>query len=383
MNNYEKKHQPDSAFSELSGQRLYDSAYDPIPLQSATFNSKYDMSDLDKVECFVNDVLLTNELPIRTYPGAETGKWHTPTSLEIEYFRSFPDFIEVVKRLPSQYEYSEQVNAMIDCCQAMGLLSEHFDWKKNWNADPEKTYPCFEWLSGTDIFNTLVDTLRWDWKINNRQAKANARIKENIDRHAEYCDYVDSLFNARARQMVERLDLFYQKQHANSINVFDMTNDFDRLLNNARRNSLFDFMTGYIAKLEFGVEKGLHWHVILFFDGSEKKGYSHINLAKEIGEYWVTVITKGRGDYRNINNNADHYDKLGRLGIGVINWHNTELRSNLKKYVVGYMFKGAQYFRPKWGSNVRLFRRGDFPEISDIRLGRPRKEVESSDTPPR
>jgi hypothetical protein len=267
---------------------------------------------------------------------------------------------------------------MIDCCQAMGLLSEHLDWKKNWDVDPKKTYPCFAWLSGTEIFNTLVDTLRWDWKTNNRQVKVNARIKESIVRQAEYCDYVDSLFNARARQVVERLDLFYQKQYADSIDALDITNDFDHLLNNARHNSLFEFMTGHIAKLEYGIDKGLHWHVILFFDGSEKKGYSHINLAKEIGEYWVKVITKGLGDYRNINNSADQYDKLGRLGIGVINWQDTGLRTNLKNYVVGYMFKGAQYFRPKWGSNVRLFRRGDFPEISDIRLGRPRKEVKSN-----
>ena len=58
MNNYEKNHQFASALSELSGQRQYDSAYNPIPFQSSKFDYKNNLSDLDKVECFVNDVLL-------------------------------------------------------------------------------------------------------------------------------------------------------------------------------------------------------------------------------------------------------------------------------------------------------------------------------------
>ena len=76
---------------------------------------------------------LNYESPIPTYTGTEAGKWctpYTPTLLEIEYFRSFPDFIEVVKRLPAQYEFSEHVNALIASCHVMGLLNESLDWKK-------------------------------------------------------------------------------------------------------------------------------------------------------------------------------------------------------------------------------------------------------------
>ena len=96
-----------------------------------------------------------------------------------------------------------------------------------------------------------------------------------------------------------------------------------------------------------------------------------------MGKYWVDTITNGRGAYWNVNNNADRYDELGRLGIGVINWKDTQLRNNLKEFVIGYLCKVEQFIRPKWGPNVRLFRRGLYPELRINNRGRPRKALES------
>ena len=371
MNKHEKINHLDIDSNELSCQRLDDSPLDPIELKSSKFDSKYLVSDFDNVESFVNDVVINNEL-IRSYLGPEDGKWYDPTPLEIEYYRSFPDFIEVVKRLSPKYEYSEQVNAMIACCQAMGLLKEHLDWKKNWSIDPTKNYRDCVGLTGSEIFNMFVGTLREDWKRNNRQAKVNARTKENKARYEEYCRYIDALFKKRARLMVLRLDLFFQKKYRDNIDVFDMTNKLDHLINNAPNNQLFEFWEGYIAKLEYGIDKGFHWHIIIFFDGSMKNGMSHIYWAKKIGEYWVK-ITKGRGGYWNVNASVDHHEKWGQCGIGVINRKDADKRKNLK-HIVGYLFKETQYFRPKEGPKVRLFRKGNFPKKS--KRGRPPKASE-------
>ena len=101
-------------------------------------------------------------------------------------------------------------------------------------------------------------------------------------------------------------------------------------------------------------------------------------FAKEMGKYWEDFVTEGRGNYWNVNANADHYEKMGRGAIGVISWNDTDKIENLKKYVVGYLCKMDQYFSPKWGHKLRLFRRGDFPDIPDIKRGRPRKASESN-----
>ena len=292
-----------------------------------------------------------------------------------------PSFIGLVTKLSPRYEYSERVNAFITCCQAMGLQSEGLDWG-HFLAGSKKIYPQFGGVSGAELFNTLVKAIRSDWKLKNRQAKDNARKREASERHEGYCDYADALFddeiyNGCARQVVLRFDLGYKKEYADSINLSDMQKDLTHLFENQRGNSLFDFMNGYIVKLEYGVDKGPHIHALVFLDGSKRMNASDIYFAEEMGKYWVATVTKGRGTYWNVNDNADNYEKLGRRGIGVINWKDTELRKNLKTHVIGYLCKVEQFIRPKWGPNVRLFRRGLYPEIRTNKVGRPRKALES------
>jgi hypothetical protein len=129
--------------------------------------------------------------------------------------------------------------------------------------------------------------------------------------------------------------------------------------------------------LEYGVGRGLHCHVVLFLDGSKRNQNSHVHFAEKMGKYWVDVITKGRGNYWNVNASADHYDELGQGAIGPINCKDAEKIENLKKFVVRYLCKMDQYFSPKCGLKVKLLRRGNFPDIPDNKLGRPRKASES------
>ena len=378
MRKNENNDRLDRAFcKEIYCHRLYNPSFDPSKSRNLEFLPKTYKYFLSRLECFVNELLSNDEIPFLPYLGTDGEKWYTPASLAIKYFVSMPDFIDVVNRLSPKYAYSEPINAFITCCHAMGLLSERLEWRHISN-DSKKTDPRFGDVTAAEIFNTLVQAIRSEWKIKNLQAKVNARKQDVADQKAEYCKYADSLFCDRARLVLVRIDLFYEKQYGDSIDVFDMTKDLYRLFNNnARRNSLFAFMIGYIVKLEYGVDKGIHAHVLLFFDGSKRNNSSHIHLAEEIGNYWKNIITKGRGAYWNVNAKAGRYDKLGRLGIGVINWYDTDLRRNLTDFVVSYLCKEDQYFRSKWGPKVKLLRKGDFPEIPVNRRGAPRKSVES------
>jgi len=231
---------------------------------------------------------------------------------------------------------------------------------------------------GSEIFSRLVETLRLDWKRNNRQAKVIARAKGNKTLYEEYCRYIDELFNKWSRLVVLRFDLGYKDRDTYNIDINVMLKDLFRFFGNMRHNRLFAFIKGRILKLEYGLGKGIHCHVVLFLDGSIRNNYSHVHFAKEMGKYWEDVVTKGRGEYWNVNANAEHYNKLGRLAIGVISWKDAVKIKNLKKYVVGYLCKGTQYFRPKEGPKLRLFRKGDFPDTPDNKPGRPRKESESN-----
>ena len=195
-----------------------------------------------------------------------------------------------------------------------------------------------------------------------------------MERLKEYCDYIDNLFKIHASIIVLRLDVFYNKEHAHSTDIHQAQKDLDHLLNNRRSNKIFAYMLGYIAKIEYGIEKGIHIHLIYFFNGSKRDKDSHSYLAGQIGEYWVSTVTNGRGAYWNVHNQQqlNVYAENGLLGIGSIHHSDEVTRKNLSS-IIEYFCKIDQFIRPRFGEKVRLYCRGKLKKIPPNKLGRPRK----------
>ncbi len=333
-------------------------------------NFKY-ASYLAHVECFIEDVVRDDAIPfVRRYTGTDRIS-HDRNRLTDAYFKLIPIFIETVGFLSPKYEYNEHITLFADCCGAMGLRHDMYYWGICEQV-PALGNPHIDLLTGAEIYNALVARIRQEWKARDVKLKIYNRRKESRERYAEYCKYADSLFEKYARLLVIRLDVFYQKQLAAAPDVHAVVADLNRLLNNRRSNTLFYAMCGYIAKIEYGIEKGIHIHLIYFFDGSKRNNSSHVHLAQEIGEYWVSTITKGCGAYWNCNAEASAYESRGRRGIGIVNHYDEKARANLS-YVIRYLCKTDQYLRPKIGAKVRLIRRGDFHPIPAVKRGRRRQ----------
>lgn len=341
---------------EIYCDRSRNALFDPRKLLIQQQPPEFYAHQLSQLERFVADALSTNEIPFSTDLHTCSGVQYTYTELA-RNFMMIPDFLNVVNILSPNYLYSEHINVFIACCQSMGLFNQPVFW-----IDPYKTNPCFGGISTAELFNMLVNNIRNDWKNNNLQAKFTNRKKEANKRYIEYCSYSDALFNDCRTLLVLRVDLYYKNQYTGDIADCNITADLDHLLNNTRCNSIFNFMKGYIAKLEFGADKDKHWHVIFFFDGSKINKNDHVYLAQSIGEYWVNTITNRSGAYWNVNANINQYDKLGIRGIGLIKAEDTVVRNNLKNRVIKYLCKTDQFIKPKVGPNVRLYRRGNFPK---------------------
>ena len=150
--------------------------------------------------------------------------------------------------------------------------------------------------------------------------------------------------------------------------------DLYRLLSNKRHNAMFKHLVGYVWKLEYGDMKGHHYHLLLFFKGSEVNG--DFKKGREIGEYWRDVITKGRGYYFNCNGKKNDY---AHLGIGMIHADKEEdahLRFNLIHYVLPYLIKSDQYLKVKLKMNDRSIGKGVMPKKKS-NAGRPRKALKA------
>lgn len=211
-------------------------------------------------------------------------------------------------------------------------------------------------------FNECVDKIRQDVKSERFQSRLNSYQRSSNKNYKELTRYIEELFGRYSRLLVLRVDLSYSKENSKTTQAV-AKQDRERLFGNARSNKLFDDMVGYIWKLEHGPDKGFHYHMMFFYDGSKVR--EDITLAKRVGEYWAEVVTKGRGLYFNCNAIKLDYHTCG---IGMVNFDSAELREGLCRAVI-YLTKTDLFM--KLQTVGRGMGKGNRPSQKDSR-GRPR-----------
>lgn len=280
-------------------------------------------------------------------------------------------------------------------------LQLFFDCVKNY---PQPFWDC---PSGSKLFaehvTKFIEVMREEGKkisIKKKMADWSRGPRKN---GARLVDYIDSLFETRARLLVIRLDLHHRKfssvddDYGKAVcaaievdrvlkrNAFysgselpetnskierttlkEIKSDYKKWYDNARnKTSLFRDMVGHVIRFEFSKGGGYHIHAALFFDGSTRE--SDAWLAEEIGKYWEKT-TDGRGYYFNCNR-----EKYRNSGIGVVDYYDKEKRKHLYS-ALGYLAKQDQHVREKSGSKQKLFMTGKMPDAPARKLGRPRRK---------
>lgn len=345
-----------------------------IASQSARprFYPRINSHQLTLLEYFIDDLLADDSIPFLPRWGstAQLGQYDI-SPLAFKHFALVPEYIDVVNMLSVEYDYNEHITVFRACVETMGLNRQNLDWRHTFRATNQK-YLQLGGQSAAELFNALVFRLRTECRTTKIKSKIRQRRVHAEDTFIEKTRYVDAWFEVCVRLVAVRVDLYYKKEFFGQVSAQQAIDDLNHLVENHRCNAIFAYKKAYIAKLEYGVDKGLHFHVLYLFDGSHRKPSSHVHFAKEIGEYWVNTITKGRGDYWNCNAHFRDYEKKGILGIGEINAHQTHLRDNLKNRVIRYMCKSSQFLKPKAARGLKLIRSGQFPKVGGKKLGRPR-----------
>lgn len=180
---------------------------------------------------------------------------------------------------------------------------------------------------------------------------------------------VDTLFTDYSKLLVVRLDFYLQKKHKDFNNYHFMNGCFDTLRNNVRWNkSPFANYITYVARIEHGTDRLWHFHVVFFYDGQKVK--NDYLLAKNMGEYWVNVVTDGFGQYYSANMNRSNYQDFA---LGMINYSDYQAISNLKA-VLNYLVKenpAEPAMLDASGKAYRSYRPGQYKPLKSS-LGRPR-----------
>lgn len=327
------------------------------------------MQDRDSLEDFLR--LITHPQEYRTLQALLTYQLKSAPQSPLQLLlRRLPSYILSTEHLNRLfYSYTPEVEVFADCiADHPSLHSVHLQTVCKYPAKAHTHYSELEFMRAslsaflTDLHQRL-SAPAFRVQVNQQQSQMNRTCR------AMY-KYVDDLFATHARLVVIRVDLSYQADANAEIEQLEC--DLKRFKKSTRHTPFFNSMTGYLLKIEYGLEKGLHVHGLLFFDGSKRKGSSDSHLAQQIGEHWRDTIVREQGHYWNCHDDKAHYENLGLLGIGEIHWNDTRGINNLKG-IVKYFCKRGQYIKPLGVPKMRLIRKGDTPKKS--RGGKPRKVI--------
>lgn len=151
---------------------------------------------------------------------------------------------------------------------------------------------------------------------------------------------INSLREKYARLEVLRLDLSYRKGKYVDLDDFagaitEVKRDWESFRQDLVKGVSVPGVVGYLAKLEYGLLSGFHFHIVVLCNGSKHR--EDITLAKMLGEHWKNkVVSEGEGRYYNCNRHKNNYRYLG---IGRLDYYDHAKYSALVNLVLEYMIK--------------------------------------------
>ncbi|MBN3777353.1 inovirus Gp2 family protein [Burkholderia sp. Ac-20345] len=126
---------------------------------------------------------------------------------------------------------------------------------------------------------------------------------------------------------------------------------------------------GFAIKLEYGLDKTYHFHVIVILNGDVVA--EDISITEMICDYWKNTITNSKGGAYNCNKAS-----YKECGIGSVRYSDEKLRI-LEAKVVPYVTKPDFYIGMVKPEGHRSFWTSHPPKIVARRTGRKRSKAES------
>lgn len=250
----------------------------------------------------------------------------------------------------------------------------YYPFMNHLNTELFYTQPVLAFFSSTQaiVGDTYPENVIWNHDKTKRFIKILSCYKNDIENERqafiyqesynkrELKNYVHSLINHYSRLLFIRIDLKYVKETSHHVSIEDFDchmRKFRDLIGN--KKTCFEHLQGYAWALEQGgIEGGLHCHLLLIYDGSERQNDWY--LAKEVGEKWK-MMTGGLGEYYNYHDTEtkQKYEKNGKLGIGMIYRDNAKKVENAVTSAL-YLTKPSKHEQQLklWVPNMRTFGHG-------------------------
>lgn len=252
-------------------------------------------------------------------------------------------------------------------------FSPFFELWESYERDLQETVWLARQYGDVEPLNRCIEAIRTKARESSFRKLVNNQERGARKNWASLCGYFNKVFRKTSRVMVVRLDIGYRNDPSEVGFNWKAPDDavvkghLKRLNRFIRRH--VPHRLGHVWKIEWGAFKGPHMHLVCLCDGHfAQKGFP---IAKLIGEKWEEIT--GNGSYWNCNASEAMFKRRGQLGIGMIDYTDTEARANLMD-VAAYIAKADYYARfisPEIG---RTFGKSFVKDLEPAtRRGRPRK----------
>lgn len=219
-----------------------------------------------------------------------------------------------------------------------------------------------------DYCNNLVYEIRKLTQTPEYKQALQNRLERSDNQFQKGMKLINDLFEVKCKLLIMRVDFALKAE--TDLLLTDLKTLMSKFLKKILvSKGELEGIEGYIWKLEYGVQKGYHYHCIFFMDGSKHSKDSY--YAQKLGELWKHV-TDDQGIFHNCN--ASKF-KYRNLAIGCISHDDEEARKNLE-IVMSYLSKTDQFLMEKTLKKYRVFGTST-RKIEKSQSGRPRDNLKN------
>ncbi len=113
---------------------------------------------------------------------------------------------------------------------------------------------------------------------------------------------------------------------------------------------------GYLARLDFGPQKGFFFHVVILLRAAEAR--RAVDWCERLGSRWVALSPDGQGAFTGCN--WVFHDPAAKIGL--IDSGSAADRVAMERFVLSYLTLPSQYARVRLNARQRVFSRGTLPK---------------------
>ena len=200
-----------------------------------------------------------------------------------------------------------------------------------------------------NALNSFVKKFRVEYNTVKFKERLNKHIRRVNKNRKGIEDFINYILEGHSRILAIRIDCSYrQKEDLTAEDLaIHIAEEYARdhlklFMQQIKKRHEFEYTLGYVIKMERGIKKGLHFHMLFFMDS--RKHQKDILLADMFGNVWEEV-TDGEGLYFNCNKK---WKNSPLCAVGTIHREDHEKIAGLKNDVITYMTKIDEYvlFRP-------------------------------------